>query len=170
MATTMLKGNLVNLAGRTVNVGDKAPKVIVTGKDLSDVTIGGCSDSAQLVVVVPSLDTPVCASETRKFNEKASSIAGCKTVVVSMDLPFAMGRFCSTEGIENLTVASDFRNKDFANNYGVLVADGALRGVTCRAIFVIGKDGNVCYKEIVPEITAEPNYDAALEAATTAAK
>ncbi len=167
MATTLLKGNLVNLGGATVNVGDKAPKVTVVAKDLSNKVVGGCGEKAQLIVVVPSLDTPVCASETRKFNEKAAS-CGADVVVISMDLPFAMGRFCSTEGIENLTVASDFRNKEFANNYGVLIADGALRGLTCRAIFVINKDGTVAYKEIVPEITAEPDYENALSALTEA--
>lgn len=164
MATTLLKGNLVNLAGRAVNVGDKAPKVILTGKDLSDVTVGGCCEKVQVVVVVPSLDTAVCAAETRKFNEKAASTPGACVTIVSMDLPFAMGRFCTTEGIENLTVASDFRNKDFANNYGVLIGDGALRGLTCRAIFVLDKEGKVAYKEIVPEITQEPDYDSALAA------
>jgi len=162
MATTKLKGNLVNLAGKEINVGDKAPVVIVTGKDLSDVVIGN-SEKTQLVVVVPSLDTPVCDSSTRKFNTKASSVEGVEVVVVSMDLPFAMGRFCTTAGIEDLTVASDFRNKEFANNYGVLIADGALRGVTGRAIFVI-KNGEITYKEICPEITKEPDYDSAFAA------
>ncbi|MEF3192190.1 MAG: thiol peroxidase [Campylobacterales bacterium] len=165
MATTQLKGNNVNLAGRELNVGDKAPKVILPNKSLADVTVGGCQDYTTMIVVVPSLDTPVCAAETRKFNEKAASIPGVKVFVVSMDLPFAANRFCSTEGIENLDVLSDFRNKTFANEYGVLIADGALRGLTCRAIFVLDKDGVVTYKEIVPEITAEPNYDAAIAAA-----
>ena len=168
MATTQLKGNNVNLGGKEVNVGDTAPVVTVTGKDLSDVVVGGASDSTQLIVVVPSLDTPVCDAETRRFNTEAAALEGVKTCVVSMDLPFAMGRFCSTAGIESLTVASDFRNKEFANNYGVLVADGALRGVTCRAVFVVNKEGKITYKEIVPEITAEPDYSAALEAAKNA--
>jgi thiol peroxidase len=166
MATTMLKGNTVNLAGNEVNVGDKAPEVtVVNSEGLADVKVGGAQGAKQLIVVVPSLDTPVCATETRQFNAKASEIEGVKTTVVSMDLPFAAGRFCSTEGIDKLTVASDFRNKDFANAYGVLIADGALAGVTCRAIFVVDAEGTVTYKEIVPEITEEPNYDAALAAA-----
>ena len=160
MATTKLKGNLVNLSGTEINVGDKAPVVTVAALDLSDVTIG---NKAQIIVVVPSLDTPVCAAETRKFNEEAVQ-SNAEVVVVSMDLPFAMGRFCTTEGIENLIVGSDFRNKDFANAYGVLIADGPLAGVTCRAIFVIDAKGIVTYKEICPEITEEPNYEAALSA------
>jgi len=165
MATTMLKGNVVNLAGNEVNVGDKAPVVTVTNSEgLADVEVGGAQGTKQLIIVVPSLDTEVCATETRNFNKRASEIEGVKTVVVSMDLPFAAGRFCSAEGIDNLVVASDFRNKDFANAYGVLLADGALAGVTARAIFAVDADGIVTYKEIVPEITAEPDYDSALNA------
>ena len=165
MATTMLKGNTVNLAGNEVKVGDKAPEItVVNSEGLADVVVGGAQGVKQLIIVVPSLDTGVCATETRQFNAKAASLEGVKSTVVSMDLPFAAGRFCSAEGITNLTVASDFRNKDFANAYGVLIADGALAGVTCRAIFAIDADGVVTYKEIVPEITEEPNYDAALNA------
>ena len=160
MAKTNLKGNPVELIGNEINVGDKAPIVNVVAQNLSDVQIGG---KAQIIVVVPSLDTPVCAAETRKFNEEAAR-TDAEVIVVSMDLPFAMGRFCTTEGIENLTVGSDFRNKDFANSYGVLIADGPLAGVTCRAIFVTDDEGIVKYKEICPEITAEPDYEAALAA------
>ena len=165
MATTKLKGNDVNLAGTEVNVGDKAPEItVVNSEGLADKVVGGAQGKKQLIVVVPSLDTPVCATETRNFNQKASELADVDVTVVSMDLPFASGRFCSTEGIDKVTVASDFRNKDFANAYGVLIADGALAGVTCRAIFAVDAEGTVTYKEIVPEITEEPNYDAALAA------
>ena len=131
---------------------------------MSEINVGGATGKKQIIVVVPSLDTPVCAAETRKFNEEAAKVQNASITVVSMDLPFAMGRFCTTEGIENLSVGSDFRNKDFANAYGVLVADGPLAGVTCRAIFVIDENGEVTYKEIVPEITAEPDYESALNA------
>ena len=171
MGTTHLKGNVVNLAGDEVNVGDVAPIVKVTARDLSDIKIGGEQGKAQIVVVVPSLDTPVCASETRRFNEEATKIENSSVTVISMDLPFAMGRFCTTEGIENLEVGSDFRNKDFANAYGVLIDDGPLAGVTCRAIFVIDASGKIAYKDICDEITQEPDYDKALiaikEATTT---
>lgn len=165
MASTNLKGNPVTLGGNEINVGDNAPKVTLVAQDLSEISVGGANDKKQVIVVVPSLDTPVCAAETRRFNEEAASIAGAEVIVVSMDLPFAMKRFCTTEGIENLKVGSDFRNKDFANGYGVLLADGPLAGVTGRAIFVVGTDGKVTYKEIVPEITSEPNYEDALVAA-----
>ncbi len=163
MATTKLKGNSVNLAGREIKVGDKAPEAIVVATDLSEKTVGGAKGKKQLIVAVPSLDTPVCAMETKKFNEKVGAMSDIDTTIVSMDLPFASKRFCSTEGV-NITVASDFRNKEFANKYGVLVADGALAGVTCRAIFVVDASGTITYKEIVPEITEEPNYEAALAA------
>ena len=166
MATVTLKGNECNLAGNELNVGDKAPEVkVLKSDDLSEVSIGGAKEKAQLLIAVPSLDTPICAMETGKFNNQVVGIEGLEVTVVSMDLPFAAKRFCSTEGIENLTVASDFRNKDFANAYGVLIADGPLAGVTARAIFVIDRNGEITYRQLVPEITEEPNYEEALEAA-----
>jgi thiol peroxidase len=165
MATTKFKGTEVELLGNEVNVGDKAPEVTVVNSDgLGDVKVGGAQGKKQLIIVVPSLDTGVCATETRNFNAKAAGLDDVITTVVSLDLPFAAGRFCSAEGINNLTVASDFRNKDFANAYGVLLGGSVLAGVTCRAIFVVDENGIVTYKEIVPEITEEPDYDAALAA------
>ncbi len=165
MATTKFKGTDVELLGNEVNVGDKAPEVTVVNSDgLGDVVVGGAQGHKQLIIVVPSLDTGVCATETRNFNAKASALSGVKPTIVSLDLPFAAGRFCSTEGITNLTVTSDFRNKDFANAYGVLLGGSVLAGVTCRAIFAVNEEGIVTYKEIVPEITEEPNYDAAIAA------
>ena len=165
MATTKFKGTDVELLGNEVNVGDKAPEVTVVNSDgLGDVKVGGAQGKKQLIIVVPSLDTGVCATETRNFNAKAADLKDVITTIVSLDLPFAAGRFCSAEGITNLTVTSDFRNKDFANAYGVLLGGSVLAGVTCRAIFVVNEEGIVTYKEIVPEITEEPNYDAALAA------
>ena len=165
MATTKFKGTDVELLGNEVNVGDKAPEVTVVKSDgLGDVTVGGAQGHKQLIIVVPSLDTGVCATETRNFNAKVAGLDGVKPVIVSLDLPFAAGRFCSAEGIDNLTVTSDFRNKDFANAYGVLLGGSVLAGITCRAIFVVNEEGIVTYKEIVPEVTEEPNYDAAIAA------
>jgi len=166
---TKLKGNDVALYGNQVNVGDKAPIVTLPASDLSEVTIGGASDKAQLIVAVPSLDTPVCAIETTKFNNQAAAVEGGAVCVVSMDLPFAAKRFCSTEGIENLAVLSDFRDKAFSTAYGTLIAEGALRGLSARVVFVVNKEGVVTYKEITEDITVEPNYDAALEAFKAAA-
>jgi thiol peroxidase len=167
MATvTFKKDTTCNLVGNEINVGDKAAVVTVVNCNpmLQNEVVGGSKDKAQLIVVVPSLDTPVCDAETRRFNTEVASIKGAEATIVSMDLPFAAAKFCSTAGIENLKVCSDFRNKDFAHAYGMLLADGPLAGVTARAIFVVGKDGKVVYKELVPEITAEPNFDKAIEA------
>jgi thiol peroxidase len=165
MATTKFKGTDVELLGNEVNVGDKAPAITVVNSDgLGDVTVGGAQAQKQLIIVVPSLDTGVCATETRNFNAKAADLNDVNVTIVSLDLPFASGRFCSAEGIDKLTVTSDFRNKDFANAYGVLLGGSVLAGVTCRAIFAVDTNGIVTYKEIVPEITEEPNYDAALAA------
>jgi len=168
MASTKLKGNEVSLSGADINVGDIAPVVTVVAADLSDIQIGGENGKSQIIVVVPSLDTAVCAAEARKFNVEAAKIEDAEVIVVSQDLPFAMKRFCTTEGIENLKVGSDFRAKAFAKSYGVLLSSGALAGLCCRAVFVINAKGKVSYKEICPEITEEPNYEAALSAAKSA--
>jgi thioredoxin-dependent peroxiredoxin len=164
MQTTMFKGTPVTLEAKELNVGDKAPCVIATGTDLSDVEVGGAKDKVQLIVTVPSLDTATCAAETRRFNVDVNNLDICETTVVSMDLPFAAERFCSTEGIANLTVVSDYINKDVSKAFGVLMADNKLKGLSARAIFVIDRSGVVTYKEIVREVTDEPNYEAALEA------
>ena len=164
MQTTKFKGTTVNLAGDAINVGDKAPVVTAIGTDLSDVEIGGAKDKVQLIITVPSLDTDTCAAETRRFNVDVNNLDICETTVVSMDLPFAAERFCTTEGIENLTVTSDYIDKEVSRAYGVLMDDNKLKGLSARAIFVIDRSGEVVYKEIVPEVTDEPNYEAALEA------
>ncbi len=164
MQTTMFKGTPVKLAGNELNVGDDAPSVIATGTDLSDVEIGGAKDKIQLIVTVPSLDTATCAAETRRFNVEVNNLDICETTVVSMDLPFASQRFCSTEGIDNLTVASDYIDKNVSKAFGVLMDDNKLKGLSARAVFVIDRDGKIVYKEIVPEVTDEPNYEAVLEA------
>ncbi len=165
MATTKFKGTDVELLGNEVNVGDKAPAITVVNSDgLGDVVVGGANGKKQLIIVVPSLDTGVCATETRSFNQKVAGLTNVTATIVSLDLPFASGRFCQAEGIQDLVVTSDFRNKDFANAYGVLLGGSVLAGVTCRAIFVVNEEGVVTYKEIVAEITQEPNYDAAIAA------
>jgi thiol peroxidase len=164
MATTNFKGTPVTLGGNEINVGDTAPEVTIVAGDLSDIEVGGAKDQVQLIVSVPSLDTPVCAAETRRFNQEVGALDICTTTVVSMDLPFASSKFCSTEGIDNLEVGSDYVDKDFAKAYGVLMTDNKLKGLCARAIFVVDRSGEVVYKEIVSEVTDEPNYEAALEA------
>ena len=165
---TTLKGTPVKLDGTFQEVGKNAPIVTVVTPDLQNKTIGGENSKAQLIIAVPSLDTPVCDAEARRFNQEVSKYENIDTMVVSMDLPFSAGKFCNVAGIENLSVTSDFRHKAFARNYGILIADGALEGLCARALFVISKDGKIVYKQIVPEITAEPDYEEALQAAIKA--
>lgn len=164
MQSTKFKGTKVTLVGDAIGVGDAAPVVIAVGTDLNDVEIGGAKDKIQLIVTVPSLDTDTCAAETRRFNEDVNNLDICETTVVSMDLPFASERFCTTSGIENLTVVSDYIDKSVSLAYGVLMDDNRLKGLSARAVFVVDRSGTIVYKEIVPEVTSEPNYEAALEA------
>ncbi len=161
---TKFKGADVTLGGNDLDVGDMAPLVTVVGAELEDIEVGGAQDQVQLIISVPSLDTSTCAAETRRFNQEVGSLDICTTAVVSMDLPFASAKFCSTEGIDNLVVGSDYVNKDFANAYGVLMEDNKLRGLCARAIFVVNRSGEVTYRQIVPEVTDEPNYEEVLEA------
>lgn len=158
------KGNAVSLKGKEINVGDSAPKVELIAGDLSTKSVGGASGKFQIINVVPSLDTGVCATQTRKFNEKAASLSNAEVFVVSLDLPFAQGRFCSIEGIQNVVALSDFKNKAFGESYGVILAGSPLEGLLTRAVFVVNPEGKVVHKEIVNEVTNEPNYDAALAA------
>ena len=164
MAITNFKGTPVTLGGKDINVGDKAPTVLAVDTDLNDVEVGGEKDQVQLIVTVPSLDTGTCAAETRRFNLEVGALDICTTTVISMDLPFASAKFCSTEGIDNLTVVSDYVEKDFGQAYGVLMTDNKLKGLLARTIFVVDRSGEVVYKEIVSEVTEEPNYEAVLEA------
>ncbi len=156
--TVTLKGNPVILSGSLPSVGDRAPEAVVVTKDLQEKIIGGAKGIVQLIVTVPSLDTPVCETETKKFNEILAGMQNVDVTVVSMDLPFAEKRFCESFNIGNVTVASDFRYRDM-EKYGVLIAEGALKGILARAVFIIDKDGKVAYVQLVPEITQEPNYD-----------
>lgn len=156
------QGSSVKLVGQEVKVGDDAPVVTLKGKDLNPVVVGGKKDKVQVINVVPSLDTPVCAIQAKTFNQKAAEHKDVEVFVVSMDLPFAQGRFCSTEGIENLQVLSDFNKKEFGEKYGVLIGDSPLEGLLTRAVFVIDKNGKVVHREICEEITNEPDYEAAL--------
>lgn len=157
MNSVTFKGNAVTLKGNLPQIGDKAPQVTLKAKDLSDILIGE-ENQTQILLAVPSLDTPVCASEARKFNEKIASYQGAKVIIISQDLPFAMGRFCSTESIDNVQTASDFVSKEFGEKYGVLMADGALKGLLARAVFVV-KNGKIAYVELVSEVTEMPNIE-----------
>lgn len=161
---TSFKGEPVILCGNGLNIGDMAPEIVAIDTQLEDVTVGGAKDKVQLIISVPSLETSVCAMETKRFNKEVATLDICETTVISMDLPFASDRFCSTEGIDNLTVASDYYEKDFGKAYNILMCDNKLKGLLARTIFVVDRNGEVVYKEIVPEVTDEPDYSAVLEA------
>ena len=162
--TTHLNGKTVNLSGDLLNVGDEAPEVSLVRSDLQDATIGGKGDKVQLFIVVPSLDTDVCARETREFNLMLSTLDIVESTVISMDLPFASKRFCSLDGIDNVTAVSDYIDKDFGKKYGVLMSDGGLKGMLARSIFVVNEYGVITYKEIMNDVTDEPNYEEVLAA------
>jgi len=165
MANVTLKGNPVRLSGSLPKVGSQAPDFTLVKQDLSQVSKKDLAGKTVVLLTVPSLDTPVCAIETRKFNEKAASIPGVTVLVASADLPFAIKRFCAAEGIQNVHGVSDVRDRDFGKRWGVGIADGPLAGVNARAAFVLDPKGNLKYAALVPEIAQEPDYDAILAAA-----
>ena len=164
MAQTALEGNPVNLAGDLPAVGSAAPDLRLTAGDLSDVTLADYAGKKKLLNIVPSLDTGVCAASTRKFNEAMAGRGDAVALVISADLPFASSRFCSAEGITNVVNLSMMRSRNFGKDYGVLIEDGPLAGITARAVVVLDADNKVLYTQLVPEITQEPDYDSALAA------
>jgi thiol peroxidase len=161
-----MKGGPLTLLGPELTVGEKAPGFTVVNTDLEDVSLCDYAGKVVIVAAVPSVDTSVCATETRKFNEKAAALDEDVVILtVSMDLPFALGRFCSAEGIEQVVPLSDHRDADFGESYGVLIKDLRL---LARSVFVVDREGMLQHVEIVPEVTDEPDYDAALQAASEA--
>jgi len=157
-----LKGAPVTLFGDFPSVGQIAPDFTLVAKDLTDVGLKDFVGKRKVLNIVPSLDTAVCATSTRKFNEAASKLENTVVLVISADLPFAMSRFCVAEGLENVITLSLMRGRDFMRNYGVKIADTALSGVTARAVLVLDENNKVLHAELVDDITHEPNYDAAL--------
>ena len=164
MDTTKFKGNTVHLDGTFVTTGQDAPAVQLVKGDLSAFTLDECKGKYVVMNIFPSIDTGVCATSVRKFNQVAASLPNTVVLCISRDLPFAQGRFCGAEGIENVVVLSDFRdNCTFGKDYGVLMTDGPFADLLARAVVVISPDGKVCHAELVPEITTEPNYEAAIK-------
>ncbi len=166
--TVTLRGNAFPVEGPELHPGDMAPDFMLqqqTPEGLRDVTLDNFAGKTVLLSVVPSLDTSVCALQTRKFNERAAQLPSDVAVLtVSADLPFAQGRFCGAEGIDKLQTASDHRDMSFGKAYGVLIGAGPLQRVLARAVFVVGPDRKVRYVQYVPEISSEPDYNAALAA------
>ncbi len=162
MATTHLKGNPVHTNGDLPQVGSTAPDFKLVAGDLSDKGLGEFSGRRKVLNIVPSLDTAVCAASARHFNQDASSLSNTVVLVISADLPFAQGRFCSNEGLENVVPLSMMRDKQFATDYGVLQVDGPLAGLCARAVVVLDENNRVLYTQLVDEITTEPDYESAL--------
>lgn len=163
-----MKGKPLTLQGHELKVGDVAPQFAAVANDLSDFKFDAKSGQVWVIASVPSLDTPVCSIETRRFNQEATQLGGSvKVLTISMDLPFAQKRWCGAEGVQNLQTISDYRDRAFGKEYGVYIKEV---GLLARAVFVVGKDGKIAYKQIVPEVTSEPDYAAALNAAKQAAK
>ena len=157
-----LGGAPVTLYGTFPTVGQTAPAFTLVDKDLKDVALKDFAGKRKVLNIVPSLDTAVCATSARKFNEAAGKLDNTVVLVISADLPFAMSRFCVAEGLDNVTPLSLMRGRDFMRNYGVKIADTALSGVTARAVLVLDEQNRVVHAELVDDITHEPNYDAAL--------
>jgi thiol peroxidase len=164
MATITLKGNSIHTNGQLPAVGSPAPDFRLVDKDLNDVRLGSFKGKKKLLNIVPSLDTSVCATSAKKFNDYAKARKDVAILTVSADLPFAQGRFCKAEGIDNVITLSMMRSHDFAKDYGVLIQDGPLAGIAARAVVALDERDRVVYTELVPEITQEPNYDKALAA------
>jgi len=162
MSTVTLAGNPIHLAGQFPKVGDAAPSFTLVGTDLADVSLKDYAGKRKVLNIVPSLDTPVCQTSTRKFNERAGAGHNTVVLVIAADLPFAMKRFCETEGLKNVVSLSTMRGREFMANYGVEIIDGPLAGITARAVVVLDEHDKVVHAELVPEIKQEPNYDAAL--------
>ena len=159
MAKILFKGGEVNTNGDLPKVGSVAPNFTLVNTGLADVSLADYKGKNVVLSINPSLDTSVCAATARKFNTTLSQLANTVVLYITKDLPFAHNRFCTTEGIENVVTLSDYRNPEFATTYGVLVQDGALKGLMARAIVVINPQGVVTYTELVPEVTTAPHYD-----------
>ena len=164
MATVTLRGNPVQTSGDLPRKGSKAPDFKLVNPDLKDVSLADFAGKKKILNIYPSVDTPVCATSTRKFNEKASGLKDTVVICIAADLPFAFRRFCGAEGLGNVQTLSLMRGRDFGQKYGVELTSGPMQGLLARAIVVLDKDDKVVHTELVPEIAQEPNYDAALKA------
>jgi thiol peroxidase len=164
MAKITLAGNQINTIGELPEKGIKASDFSLVKTDLSTLSLKDLKGKKVVLNIFPSLDTDVCAASVRRFNKEVGDLKNTVVVCVSKDLPFAHKRFCTTEGLENVLNASDFKDGSFGEKYGVTIADGPLAGLHSRAVVVLDEEGKVVYNEQVPEIVQEPNYEAALNA------
>jgi thiol peroxidase len=159
-----LKGNPIKIEGTFPKVGQKAPAFSLVNRDLQDITLANYAGKKKVLNIVPSLDTPVCAISTRKFNQQASNMDNTVVLIIAADLPFAMSRFTDAEGLDKVITLSTMRGANFMKDYGVLIADSPFGGITARAVIVLDESDTIIHAELVPEIADEPNYDAAMAA------
>ncbi|MDX9726854.1 MAG: thiol peroxidase [Bacteroidales bacterium] len=164
MAKITLKGNPLNTSGDLPGKGCKAPDFSLVRSDLGALSLSDLKGKKVILNIFPSLDTSVCATSVRKFNQLAAARPNVTVLAISKDLPFAHGRFCSTEGISNLTTLSGFRDSGFGSSYGVDIIDGPLAGLYARSVVVIDENGIVLHTQMVPETGSEPDYESALAA------
>ncbi|MCK0135813.1 thiol peroxidase [Arenibacter sp. S6351L] len=164
MATVTLKGNPINTIGTLPKAGSKAPAFSLTKGDLSNAHLDDYKGVKVVLNIFPSVDTGTCAQSVRQFNKEAAELENTKVLCVSKDLPFAQGRFCGAEGIENVEMLSDFKDGNFGKAYGLEFSDGPLQSLHSRAVVVLNEEGKVIYTEQVAETVDEPNYKSALEA------
>lgn len=164
MATVTLKGNQINTIGNLPEVGNKMPKFSLTKNDLSVLSNSDLNGKKVVYNIFPSVDTGTCAASTRRFNQEAAGLENTTVVCVSRDLPFAQKRFCGAEGIDNVIMASDFKNGDFGKDLGVIFIDGPLNALLSRSVIVADENGKILFTEQVLETANEPNYEAAIAA------
>lgn len=162
MANIKLHGNEVHTVGNLPEIGSTVHDFKLVNQELGIKSLKDYAGKKKVFNIFPSIDTPVCANSTRKFNQEATSLENTVVLAISRDLPFALGRFCAAEGLNNIETLSDFRG-DFGENYGVTITNSPLEGLLSRAVIVADENGKVIYTEQVPEITQEPNYKAALD-------
>ena len=164
MTGTKFKGNPVHVDGHFPEVGDKAPVLRLVAGDLSEKSLADFTGKRKLLNIFPSVDTGVCAASVRHFNKDAAGLSNTVVLCISADLPFAQGRFCGAEGIENVVMLSTMRGREFLRDYGVAMTDGPLAGLAARVVVVLDEHDKVIHAQMVDEITHEPDYDAALKA------
>lgn len=165
MASVSFKGNPTPLEGKFPAPNAKVPDFRLVNTKLEDVTLASFRGKKKILTINPSIDTGVCAATTRTFNQKAGQLPNTVVLAISADLPFALNRFCAAEGLDHVVGLSMMRDKQFGRDYGVLISDGPMAGLTARAVIVLDAQDKVVHAELVNEITHEPNYEAALEAA-----
>ena len=164
MSSVTLKGNTVRVGGQLPQIGEQAPAFRLVGVDLSDRVLADFAGKRKILNIFPSVDTGVCAASVRHFNQDAAGLANTAVLCISADLPFAQQRFCGAEGLDNVTMLSTMRGREFLRDYGVALEDGPLAGVAARAVVVLDDHDKVLHTQLVPEITEEPDYAAALAA------